>query len=227
MTRVHVIVEGPTEESFVRNVLASSLWTHAVYLIPIVLGVPGHRGGNVNYARVRKDILLQLRQDRRACCTMMLDLYALGAGFPGLPAAPNLSGIEKAMHIEQALHQDIIGRAPELRPDLRFLPYLQVHEYEGLLFSDPEALASSLRQQDLSEPLRRIRKAFETPEDINDNPSTAPSRRLIGLYPPYKKVIEGTVAAKAVGLPSMLKECPHFRDWVERLQSFSSVGPRL
>jgi hypothetical protein len=221
MTRVHVIVEGPTEESFIKNVLASTLWARAVYLVPIVVGVPGHKGGNVNYARVKKDILLQLKQDREVCCSMMLDLYALGAGFPGTPMPPNLTGVEKATRIEQAIHEDIASQAGDLRPDHRFLPYLQVHEYEGLLFSNPEAFASALGKQNLSESLRRIRSAFETPEDINDNPNTAPSRRVVNLYPSYRKVIEGTVAAQKVGLRIMLEECPHFRTWVEALQSLA------
>lgn len=134
MTRVNVVVEGQTEESFVSNVLAPALWPRQVYLIPILLGAPGHRGGNTSYARVKKDVLLQLKQDRTACCSTMLDFYRRGRGFPGTPAAPTLPNLEKVTRIEEAVRADIVRQVPDLRPDIRFLPYIQLHEYEGLLY---------------------------------------------------------------------------------------------
>jgi Domain of unknown function (DUF4276) len=221
MTRVKVIVEGQTEESFITNVLAPFLWPN-IYLTPLVLGVPGHKGGNVKYARVKKDILLQLKQDPTAYCSTMLDLYGLGDGFPGTPAPPRSSGAEKAKHIEQAIYHDISAEAPELRPEVRFCPYLQVHEYEGLLFSDTVAFAAALGRNDLSEQLGTIRNAFGSPEDINDDPNAAPSKRIIRVYPTYKKVIEGTTAAQMVGIEKILRECPHFRSWVEQLSALNS-----
>jgi len=170
----------------------------------------------------QKDILIQLKQDRTACCSTMLDLYGLGPGFPGMPIPRYPTGLAKAEHIEQAMARDIGSEGGDLRPDLRFIPYLQVHEYEGLLFSDPEAFAAALRRNDLSERLTGIRKAFSTPEDINDNPNTAPSKQILRVYPQYKKVIEGTTAARMVGIDSILRECPHFRRWVERLSALAS-----
>jgi len=69
LTRIKIVVEGQTEESFVQRVLAPTLWLREIYLTPIILGVPGHKGGNVNYARVKKDVLLHLRQDPTAYCS--------------------------------------------------------------------------------------------------------------------------------------------------------------
>ena len=80
-----------------RKVLAPALWHREIYLTPIILGVPGHKGGNVNYARVKKDVLLHLRQDPTAYCSTMLDLYGLGDGFPGVPPPPHLTGVQKAL----------------------------------------------------------------------------------------------------------------------------------
>jgi len=131
-----VIVEGQTEESFVKDVLSVSLWAHGVELVPILLG---HTGGRPTYTRVAKDIRLHLSQESRAYCTTMLDFYGLGEGFPGAPVPPGLSSIAKAEHIERAVKADFCVRFPTLRPDLRLLPYIQLHEYEGLLFSDPTA----------------------------------------------------------------------------------------
>lgn len=124
MVRVYVVVEGPTEESFIDKVLAPILWPREIYVVPRIVGVPGHKGGNANYARVKKDVLLQLKQDKTAYCSTMFDLYGLGEGFPGTPLPPNLQNIAKVTRIEQAVKADIVGQIPEFRPDVRFLPYL-------------------------------------------------------------------------------------------------------
>jgi Domain of unknown function (DUF4276) len=218
LTRVSIIVEGQSEESFISNVLAPSLWGRSIFIQPFVLGVPGHKGGRVNYARVRKDIILQLKQQRATYCTTMFDLYGLGGDFPGMPVPTNLRGPGKADFIERAIYEDITSGVPDLRPDLRFLPYLQVHEYEALLFSDPDALARALRKESLSQELNVIRRAVATPEDINEDANTAPSKRIEQLYRSYKKVIEGTIAAREVGLEVMRQECPRFNAWVNRLE---------
>ena len=178
MIRVNVVVEGPTEESFINNVLARVLWPRNVFLMARVLGVPGHKGGRPNYARLKKDVLLLLTQDPTAYCSMMLDLFGLGEGFPGTPFRPGLTGLEKAQQIEEAVKTEICALIPDLRPDTRFLPYLQVHEFEALLFSSPEELAVCIQQDRLAARFRQIRDAFPTPEDINDDPATAPSNEF-------------------------------------------------
>ena len=222
MRRVHVVVEGPTEESFISSVLAPVLWPHQVYLTPTILGVPGHKGGRPNYARAKKDVVIQLKQDQTRYCSTMFDFYGLGDGFPGMPLSPNLPGLDKVRRIEEAVKADIIAEAPDLRADVRFLPYLQLNEYEGLLFSDTQAFASGIRQPHLVEPFEEIRTEFATPEDINDDPNTAPSKRVLGAYPSYRKVVDGTLAAHAVGIEKMRRECPHFREWIEQLEAMAA-----
>ncbi len=220
MTRLHVVVEGPTEASFVSEVLARSLWPRQVYLYPVIVGRPGHRGGNPTYTRVKKDVLRQLKQDPSAYCSTMLDFYGLGDDFPGPPFTVNLQNLDKVLRIEQAVKADIIAEVPDLRPDVRFLPYIQLHEYEGLLFSDPAAFACGIAQPHLTDRFQAIRNQFATPEDINDDPNTAPSKRVLGVYRGYRKVLDGTLAAKAVGIQAMRQECPHFRQWLEQLEAF-------
>ena len=217
MTRISVIVEGPTERSFVQQVLAPLLCASEIYLTATILGVPGHRGGRTNYARVKKDVLRRLKEDRTAYCTTMFDFYGMGKDFPGTPLPPDLSNVDKVVRLERAMREDIIAEAPDLRPDVRFLPYLQLHEYEGLLFSDPGAFASGIYQAHLAPQFQAIRQSFPTPEDIDDNPDTAPSKRVLRLCPSYNKVLDGTRAASAVGIDAMRRECRHFSDWMERL----------
>ena len=219
MARVNIVCEGPTESRFITDVLAPYFWHHGIYLTSMLLGVPGHKGGGVNYARAQKDLLLQLKQDASVYCSTMFDLYGLGADFPGTAPSPGLVAAQKALHIENAVLQDIVSIIPEHRAGERLIPYLQVHEYEGLLFSDTSAFAVALGQANLAAQLSEIRSRFETPEDINDDPNTAPSKRVASVYRQYNKVIEGTLAAQRIGVDRMLAECPHFRNWIERLSA--------
>jgi hypothetical protein len=147
----------------------------------------------------------------------MFDFYGLGKGFPGTPLPPELSNIDKVIHLEREMKKDIISGLPHLRADVRFLPYLQLHEYEGLLFSDPGAFARGIYQLHLARQFQAVRGSFPTPEDIDDSPDSAPSKRILSICPSYNKMLDGTRAASAVGIENMRHECPHFRDWVESL----------
>jgi hypothetical protein len=219
--RLYVVVEGQTEESFVRNVLAEVLWGSNVHPTPILLGTPGHKGGRTSYARVKRDVLVLLKQDRGAYCSTMVDLYGLGPGFPGHPPPDHLSNIEKVRHVEHAIKDNICEEVPALRADLRFIPYLQLHEYEAILFSDPAAFATGINHPNLQRQFQLIRDEFQSPEDINNDPETAPSKRVLTVCPNYRKVIEGTQAAVAVGMLVMGEECQHFREWIESLEALT------
>jgi hypothetical protein len=219
MTRVYIVVEGQTEESFVNEVLAPTLTARRIYVYPILLG---GKGGYTSYARVRKDVLRQLKQDISAYCSTLIDFYGLGKDFPGTPLPPNLSNLQKVTNIEQAVSEDIIAQAPGLRPGVRFIPHLQLHEFEGLLFSDPAAFARGINQSNLAGQFQSIREGFPTPEDIDDGPATAPSKRVLRLCGSYRKVLNGTQAAKTVGVEAMRRECPHFREWLERLEQLAA-----
>ncbi len=99
--------------------------------------------------------------------------------------------------------------------------HLQLHEYEAILFSDPAAFATGINHPDLQRHFQRIRDDFESPEDINNGPVTAPSKRVLAVCPNYRKIIEGTQAAAAVGIPIMRAECRHFREWIESLEALT------
>src|SRR5689334_1706414 len=104
MKRVVIIVEGQTEESFVAGPLYKALVGHNIFVKPILIGTPGHRGGFVNYDRVRSDLLRTLKQDNSVYCTTLFDLYGLGKGFPYSDSGSSiLSGSDKAQLIEEAI----------------------------------------------------------------------------------------------------------------------------
>ena len=223
MTRLLVIVEGQTEESFINNVLAPELWQRSVYARAIIIGVPGYKGGRVNYARLSKDVLNTLKQDRSSYCSTMVDFYGLGDGFPGHPPPHNVANIEKARQVEAAVLADIVRLIPAFRPDLRFIPYIQLDEFEGLLFSDAQAMATGINKANLASTFQGVRDQFRTPEDIDDGPNTAPSKRIKAICS-YSKVIDGTKAASAVGLPRMRSECPHFHEWIGKLEALQEIA---
>ena len=99
---------------------------------------------------------------------------------------------------------------------------IQIHEFEALLFSNPIALAKGIYRDDLAAEFEAVRNAFPSPEDINDHPNTAPSKRIINLYKKYNKSTEGILAAIEIGLTTMRKECKHFDQWLKQLESLNS-----
>jgi hypothetical protein len=126
---------------------------------------------------------------------------------------------QKARAIEEVLLQDICVDMGASFDPRRFVPFVVMHEFEGLLFSDCAALAGSARKPDIEPALQAIRNQFDTPEAINDSARTAPSKRLTRLIPGYQKPTMGFQAALKIGLPKIADECPHFRNWLTILES--------
>lgn len=215
--RLNIIVEGQTEETFVRDLLAPHLGQYNVFASArcVETGRRQHqayRGGLLSYAKARRDIQQWLRQDRNALTSTMFDYYALPNDFPAPPLPRgSVAALEYALQIEQALADDI--------GDQRFIPYIQVHEFEALLFCDVEktGLVLGASPQQLKQ-LQAIRAAFETPEHINDSRQTAPSKRLLSLFPGYDKRVDGVLAVGRIGLEPIRRSCPHFASWLGRLE---------
>ncbi len=222
MVRVRIIVEGQTEEAFVQGPLYHWLAPLGVFLEPTLIGVPGKKRGRVTFERVRDDVTRTLRQDHSVYCSTLIDLYGIGGGFPQQPGGSADTSVARVEHLEASLAAEIQSNASLHRPELRFSPYVQMHEFEGLLFSDPSILADGMFRPDLGPQLGAIRAAFPTPEDINDGPASAPSKRLIALDGRYEKVISGFLAAEQMGVAVIKEQCPRFRTWVDRLATLGT-----
>lgn len=209
MSKVYILCEGVTEELFVEKVLAPHFAALDIFIVPIPAS-----GTIQKYHVVRKTICSLLRDRSATLVTMMFDYYGLSKNYPGRTNPIGNSPIEKVTFVEQAIQHDINDR--------RFRAYLSMHEFEALLFSAVGEIASaldvSLRQ------VERIRQSFPTPEDINDNPNTAPSKRLLGLYSRYVKTIDGIKIGARIGLPSMRAECAHFAEWIDEIESRGRQG---
>jgi hypothetical protein len=217
MIRVHVLVEGLHEETFVKRVLQAHFNQRETQLYPRLLGKRGHKGGIGEYARARQDILTTLKQDAGAFGTTMFDYYGMPNSWPDRQAERQKLFGEKPGAIEQAILADI---AKELGGEFnrqRFIPYVQMHEFEALLFSDAKLLADGLSLAD-DAAVQGVRDHFDSPEEINDSHQTAPSKRILGLKPSYAKVLDGVRISQKIGLTTMRVQCPHFNEWIGRLE---------
>lgn len=219
MTDVYIICEGPTEVRFVKNVLGPSLGNRRLFLHPVTIGSQRSKGGNVTFDRLQKNVRRQLYNNRQSYCSTLVDYYGLDSKFPGVELASTKSNLSaKADSVADSLVEEL-SRAIDRDPLLRFIPYVQMHEFEAHMFSDPSTFADALGRPDLRNDFLEIRQNFETPEHIDNSPVTAPSKRIIALYPEYEKPLMGERAASAIGLPRIRRECPLFDAWLAKLEN--------
>lgn len=225
MTRVNIVVEGQTEETFVRNVLAPYLGPYGVFIIARKVltskrGSRYFRGGLANYSLPKRDIEKWLAEDSTAWLTTMFDFYRLPSDFPGYGAALQCDDPYEAVSIlEKAMKIDLGSQ--------RVLPYIQLHEFEAYLFSDVTSISAHFFEVcGLKEKLEVVRSSFLSPEHINSDPDLAPSKRLIDCVPGYGylKASSGPIIAGRIGIDTIRRECPHFDSWIKQLLA---VGGRL
>lgn len=228
MSRLLIHVEGQTEEDFVNEVLASHLYGCGYTKVSArIVGNArqrDRRGGIRAWSSVRKDILRHLKEDAGCLSTTLVDYYALPQtgerAWPGRAQAAHLAFPGKAVAVEAALLADICNEMGNDFEQSRFVPYVMMHEFEGLLFSDAIRFGQGIGRPDLSPQFQAIRDQFATPEEINDSPVTAPSKRIIDLVPGYEKPLMGTLAVLEIGLDAIRQECPLFRGWIQRLEQW-------
>ena len=220
--RLHFIVEGQTEETFVNRVLRPHLATLSIWAkVRCVMtsrkrGVK-HRGGIRRYAQAKNDITAWITEDQNpdARFTTMFDLYGLPTDFPGYEDVRQIADpYRRVRTLEDALSRDI--------SDSRFVPYFQLHEFEALLLSDPQKL--DLQFPARSAGIRRlvdVVSTFDSPERVNDGNDTAPSNRVIAAIPEYagRKPAAGPIVAEKIGLPTLRRKCEHFGEWLGRLEA--------
>lgn len=224
MARLYLFAEGQTEQTFAHNLIGPHLAQYNVFMNKPVLiaharkkGIV-HRGGGWNYTPMKNDIVRFLKQDRdeNTFFTTMIDLYAIHSGFPGLAEAESMrqNPLERVEFLEQKFADDI--------GDRRFIPYIQLHEYEAYLFSETACFEYlSAGNEKGIETLRNILGQYGTPELINDGPQTAPSKRIIAQFPDYgqAKSTFGPQLAERIGLQLIRSKCQHFHEWLTKLES--------
>ena len=222
--RLNFVVEGQTEETFVNNILAphlatNSIWASARCVMTKRTARAKYSGGIPNYAKAINDIRSWLREDANsdAYFTSMFDLYRLPNDFPGYEDAMRLNApYDRVRRLEDALRSDV--------SDDRFIPFIQLHEFEALLLSDPRKF--DVHFLDDESGIRRLTELvseYESPELIDQGDDTAPSKRISNEIPRYarQKASAGPIVARAIGLPTIRLKCPHFAEWLDALEDLT------
>lgn len=243
MSRLFVQVEGPTEENFVNEVLRDHLvrnhgFSHVAAKLMGNARLRDNRGGVRGWPEVRKEIVARLQEDKGRFVTTLVDYYGLprqtAAGAPNYKAWPGrteaglLPFAQKAQTVQTALYADIAIALPDYRDHRRFIPFVVMHEFEGLLFSDPEGLARGVGQTELLPDFAAVAAKFANPEEINDSPLTAPSKRIQDIFDQhqvghYEKPLFGTLAVLTIGLATIRNKCPHFARWLGTIEKLGKV----
>jgi hypothetical protein len=227
MTRLLIHVEGQTEETVVNEVLRQHLLSAGFHDVGARLvgnaRLRSRRGGVRGWDSFRGDIVRQLRQDTSCYVSTMVDYYGMPQSgqraWPGRQGAAAEPFALRAAAVEDALSVDIQAQMGPSFDSRRFIPFVIIHEFEGLLFSDCAAFSRGIGRPELEAALRRIRDQFASPEEINDSPDSAPSKRLEQLIPGYEKPLLGTLAVIEIGLASIRAQCHHFNHWLQRLEA--------
>lgn len=222
MKRLHITAEGQTEEAFVNKTLKQHLAQYEVFAdVRCVLTSrkkgKTFRGGMTTYTRAKNDISRWLREEagnNDVVFTTMFDFYALPEDFPGYKEALLLQDpYAKVAKIEGAFVADIADR--------RFIPYIQLHEFETLLFVNPEKFGIEyIDETKKIAKLRAITDEFGNPELINQGAETAPSKRIINVFADYEnnKPAIGSMVAHEIGIDDMRAACRHFNEWLTKLE---------
>ncbi len=221
MKKILISVEGQTEEQFISRLLQSLFPVDQCCLVPVILKPrresSGHsyKGGIVSYARIKNEIKKLLNDTSALAVSTMYDYYGLPRDFPGKDALhTDWSASQKVSHLQYAFAQDI--------DDPRFVPYLSLHEFEALLFSDVAKMIDYFKSKGVQDTSSLQRLAQRSPEDINlDNP---PSHRLKSVWAEYREVSHGIPLAEQIGVDTMMQKCPHFRSWVDTLKQLCLNG---
>lgn len=219
--RALLLVEGQTEERFVKDVLAPEFYGRQCYLVPTLLVTklvkngPNFKGGVTNFAKFERDALRLLNDASGALVTTLLDYYGLPTDFPGMADRPAGTPLQRVSHVEAALSAHF-GRPAN------FVPFLALHEYEAWLFASETELPRVMTDPDRQPDFATICRSFDTPEAINDQPALAPSKRIAALFPSYRKTLHGPNAVARIGLPQIRRCCQHFDGWMTRLEAFAA-----
>jgi hypothetical protein len=217
MTRLLMLVEGQSEEIFVKQTLTPFLAERGVYVRPPILlwtkRMPsggGFRGGGSNWNQIRKN-LRPLTYDTNAWVTTLLDFYGLPEDFPGYQDAHARTHPREKVVALQASFATEIGH-------LRFIPFLALHEFEAWLFCSPETVAEHFGSAGLAGKVRKAVEEAGEPELINLGEHTHPKARLQRMGSGYKETSDGPTLMEKIGIPAIRGACPHFASWLDRLE---------
>lgn len=217
MNTIIVICEGQAEKEFCDSVLYSHFLNLNVLLIPTVISVSN--GGIVKWEILKKEVNEYLRNyNRNTYVTTFIDFYGLtGKAYPEHLQVENVNERRRiVLSMETAMKNEIIDAYR-----YRFIPYIQLHEFEALIFTDIEVLKQWYLPKEIIdfEYLEESVRVQPDTELINDSRETAPSKRLKRAIPRYNKVIYGNIILLEIGLIRLRGANRNFNEWITKLES--------
>lgn len=218
---IFAIVEGKTEQIFIKKLIAPYLLTKYISITPIQVGKVGQKGGDVKFSRVKKDLRIHLKQRSETFVTTFVDYYGVKE-WPGKDSVPpNSTPSRIADIVNQATKDELLEYLPQERVATRFIPFVAIHEFETLLFSDSIILAKELGIE--KSEIDSVLMGCGEPEAINDSPHTAPSKRLDNWSSSDKfpKTTTGIAIAEKIGIEKMRTKCPNFNNWLKRIEALA------
>lgn len=229
MIEVRVVVEGETERAFVKMVLAPH-FSERLHIWPVLVDKPGQPGGAPRWPVAKRDICRHLKSGggRRAVhVTTMFDYYGMPDDWPSRAAARTKTPAERAPTIEAAMRVEVAAQLGTDFDSCLFLPHVQMHELESLLFTDVHKLEAAFPERGREVKRLAVETAGLEPEEINDDPTTAPSHRITAHIPEYRraKVRAAPPTLREIGMSALRARCPHFASWIERLESLAPTAP--
>ena len=216
MKRIIIICEGQTEQEFCKDVLNPYFQTKRIQIqAPLI---KKSMGGIVNWVVLKKEIETYLKQEPNVFVSLLIDYYGIKAKhtFPYWDEANKIPDKElRLTKLEAEMKKSV-----ESSINYRFIPYIQLHEFEGLLFCNKDVFDSCFEKNEFSDYtyLTETLNRFSNPEDINDGNDTAPSKRLKRIISGYNKVVFGSMIAQEIGLKSIRKKAPRFNDWINKME---------
>lgn len=216
MKKLLIIAEGQTEEKFIKSLIipyfhAKEIYNIDVTILPNKTLASGERfkGGAVTFKNVTTYAKKLLHS---GYVTTLFDYYGIDKNFNGYEESKRFPSIKQK---KEALEKEL---ALEINNE-KFIPYIQMYEFEGLLFSNPDSFIYIDENISKISDIKNEITIYPTPEHINDSPHTAPSKRLARYYEGYSKTIDGIMVAEDMGIEKIIEECPLFKEWLEKLES--------
>ena len=217
MNRIIIICEGQTEQEFCNTLLQRYFSTYGITLqVPLIKKT---MGGIANWNVLKREIETYLRREKDVLVTTLIDYYGIKNSHDFPLWAEKQAIADKSQRLDELEAAMLADVDANLRP--RFVPYLQLHEFEGLLFSDKQAFYTTFNEDELAgeDELEQTFADFNNPEMINDGVETSPSHRLERIISGYEKVVYGCCLAEAIGLEKMRQKSPRFDNWLKRLET--------
>lgn len=208
MKRLVFLVEGDTEILFINKLVIPYLYglgfTNSMHAQAVITNRKQNaKGGITNYFLLKNDLERILAQPN-VIVTTFIDFFRLPTNFPNYTKDSN-----KIDQIEKGIHLDFENQ-------FYLIPYIQKHELEALMFSSMDGFNIVVDDPQEITQLEEVIANYQNPEDINNLPETAPSKRLFKIFG-YEKVSDGEMIFEAIDMQDIMSKCPRFNEWIQKI----------